>query len=580
MPLTIRTERKSSPNYNEDPRARLIDELQRISRNMRDDELGDDVSEQTRKFYNAEGVIGKVPSFRPNVQVPQLQTIVIQEATELTDINPKVYIFNKKDGSVDEERSTSLQEEWRSLWVNNHILISSIWAQLAGMGYITFCYDPSAEGGFGKICCEHLGIGDLDWDPGAHSRHDATYVIRETRYYPDQVTHYWPETGAGMEAEAINPGLGARQSPASVGTLPPKIRFPEGPMRQFDGPVEGEGVEADGRLRVRFLFIDDRTIEVVREEAGSDAASLVESISKKDKSSSFRKTLRYPNKRVIVCASGRTSRCVADGDNPTPGGVYPYIPIYGFPPLTGFYPPPPARYTRDLQTLSERILTQIFENVVRLNNGVWLIPKGCDIDLQAFGGLPGEVVEYNQQGGKPEAIKPDPINESVLKLVQWLLATQKELQGITPAREGQTSAGNVSAELYEASIFQSKTLQRCRARLLAQSVSEAASLLYDMMCNHYVTQRAYPSDEGGFSIKTWKPIYGMAARDYRVHIDPTSLLPISQAALRQMAPMLKQEQVIDNETLLEALGVPDAKNIAARADREMAMRVLQNAKRR
>src|SRR5882762_4656944 len=271
MPLTIRTERKSSPNYQEDPRARCIDELQRISRASRNDFLGDDWAENARKFYNVEGIVGKVPSFRPQVQIPQLQVLSITEATELTDISPKVYIYDKGNGQVDAARSRSFQEEWKSLWVNHHLMFASLWAQFTGIGWLQFGYDPFLDLGFGSNWCRSISPDHLDVDPGAQCRSDSTYMVKEDRLYPDQVTYYWPETGSGLEAEAISPGLGARNSPASVGTLPPKMRFPEGPMRQFDGPTEGESVEADGRLRVRYLFIDDRTVELVKDEAGGDS---------------------------------------------------------------------------------------------------------------------------------------------------------------------------------------------------------------------------------------------------------------------------------------------------------------------
>jgi len=153
MPLTIRTERKSSPTYNEDPRSRCIDELQRISQDIRNDFLGDDWAENARKFYNVEGVVGKVPSFRPQVQIPQLQVLSISEATELTDVSPKVYIYDKATGNVDSARSKAFQEEWKSLCVNHHLMFSSLWGQFAGIGFLHFGYDPFADQGFGSIWC-------------------------------------------------------------------------------------------------------------------------------------------------------------------------------------------------------------------------------------------------------------------------------------------------------------------------------------------------------------------------------------------------------------------------------------------
>ena len=97
MPLTIRTESKSSANYNADPRIRSIDELQRIATESRDDFLGDDWANEAKRFYSMEGLLGKAPSFRPQVQIPQLQMLSVSEATDLTDSSPKVYIYNKQE---------------------------------------------------------------------------------------------------------------------------------------------------------------------------------------------------------------------------------------------------------------------------------------------------------------------------------------------------------------------------------------------------------------------------------------------------------------------------------------------------
>lgn len=528
-----------------------------------------------------EGGSGKVPSFRPQVQIPQLQVLALTEATELTDVSPKVYIYDRSNGSVDEARSKSFQEEWKSLWVNYQMLFASLWGQLSGLGFLQFGYDPFADMGFGKIWCRHKPPDLLDIDPAAETFGDATYVVASDRLYPDRIAYYWPETGTGIAPEGITgKGDGTQNSPANAGGLPPKLRMPPGPMRQGDNAIQSETLRADGRLLVRYLFIDDRTVELVKEEAGGDSASLIERAQSTGSRGEYSRRLKWPNKRLIVCVTGRTSRCVADGDNPTPGNTYPFVPFYGLPPLSGFYPPPPTRYTKDLQALAERTLTQIFENVVRLNNGIWFIDKGTGIDLGAFGGLPGEVCEINDNSRPPTCVTPQVINESVMKLVQWMLTTQKELQGFNQSREGNAQAGNLSADLFEASIFQSKALTRCRAKLLAHSVHCAANLVFNFMATYYTGSRAYPVSDGGFSLTTWKPLYGEMAKNVRLHIDPTSLLPISQAAMRQLAPTLKEQGVIDNETLLEALGIPDAANIAARTNRELALAALQKVKKR
>lgn len=577
MTFEIRTERKSSSAYNEDPRSRAIDELIRISAAVRDEALGEDWAEQSRKFYYLEGMLSKAPSFRPSVQIPQLQILSINEAVDLTDSSPKVYIYDKQSGKVDDQRSRSFQQQWKESWVNYELMFAALWAQFVGIGYLQLGYDPFGDQGFGKLWACNRAPDTLYWDSGATHPGDATYCAAVDRLYPDQIAYAWPETGRGIEAEPINPGFeGAR----NLNALPSKMRMPPGPMRQFGSPTAGENVESDGRLSVRYLFIEDRTVELVREQAGGDSAAIVERLGTRDSGGRPTKRLKYPNKRLIVDVSGRGSRVVADGDNPTPGNRYPFVPIYGLPALKGFYPPPPTRYTKDLQFVAERIITQIFENVVRTNNGIWFIDQNTGINPDAFGGLPGEVQMISADSRPPTFVTPNAVSGDTMKLAQFMLSTQKELQGYNQTREGQPGAGNISADLFEASMYQSKQLTRCRARMLAKSVHSLATLMYDLMGTYFTQDRSFATEEGGFSTVTWKPYFGIGAKNNKLHIDPTSLMPISQSAMRQMAPMLRQEGAIDVQTLLESLQVPDAAGIAERLSREQALTALNKLKHR
>lgn len=582
MALTLWTEApKTSRHYNSDPRVRAIDELQRISSDHRDDKLGDDWYQEAKKFYTLEGLVGRAPTFRPQVNIPQLQVLSISEATDLTDSSPRVTIYDRATGNTDQERSRAFMEQWRECWTNYHLLFASLWAQFVGIGFMQYGYDPFADSGFGQVWCAKRNPDSVWVDPGASTLRagtDCTYIVLEDRYYPDQVAYFWPETGAGMQAEPIT---GTSQaSPAAASGMPHKLRMPDGPMRLAVGPNEADELQSDGRLRTRYLFIDDRTIEIVQEQAGGQSAKVVEMGMARDSRGHPTRRLKYPNMRLIVCVAGSSGRVVADGDNPTPGKRFPIVPIYGLPPLDGLYPPPPARYTRDLQSYCEKLATQVFENCVRLNNGIWFVDKGTGIHPESFGGLPGELAMIDDNSRIPQAVFPTPIQAPVLQLIQYLLGLQKELQGHSQSREGSPGAGNLSPELFEASIYQSQRLTRCRARMLAKSIHEMATLQFDYMAQYYGESRAFASNEGGFAMSTWKPVYGLGARTMKLHIDPVSLMPISQAAMRQMAPMLKQEGAIDNQTLLEALEVPDAKGISDRLNREMALAALQKLKRR
>ena len=561
------TERKSTPNYNLDPRVKALDELQRMSIDHRDKFLGQNWFPETKDFYNLTAAGVRTPTFRPKVQVPQLQVMSITEATELSDASPKVYIYDRFTGKVDDDRGRVFDEQWKHSSINYYLMFGLLWAQIAGIGWIQIGYDPTADYGLGNVWGCHRDPETVSVDPGAMSTEDWQYVVLEDRYYPDQIMSFWPETGRDISAEPYMPG--SFHSPEGFG-----FKLPEGPMSVTSGPVGGEIRHGDGRTRTRTIFLTDHTIEVTRNNAGGDSAALVEKGFGKGVNS-VRKMPRYPNKRMLVEAGGRV---VADGDNPTPRGRFPLVPIYALPPLTDFYPPPPSRFTKDLQDLAGRMLTQTFENAVRINNYVWFIDENTGITIEAFGGLPGEVQIINANSRSPTLIAPTPMPQHMTQLPQMLLALQKELQGYSDARQGQAQAGNISPDLFEASLYQSKSLTRCRERLLAHSVHEIAEQLFDQMATYYTGQRAFPSMNENFETIPWLPL--AEGNKLGLYIDPTSLAPISKTAMRQAAPQLRQAGALDVLSYLRALDWPDADAIATKIDREMQLTALAKSRKR
>lgn len=563
--LQLKVVKKTAEDYNLDPRVRAIDELQRIAADHRGQFLGQLHFKEVREFYNLTSHNMKQPSFRPMVNVPQLQLLTVREASDLSDISPRVYIANPLTGKRDETRERAFQLQWTEAYVNYHLLFAILWSQLASVGFLQVGYDPFARDGLGEIWVHHRDPETVYVDPGATSDDDWQYVVLEDRMYPGQVRANWPETGQGVRAAPYTTG----QSEKHVGGY--GFTLPEGPMSQV-GLLRTDQYKGDGRVSVRSCFIFDETIEVVEAAAGGDAAAKVKAIT--PAASSLRKM--YPNGRLVISAG---HHCVADGDNPTPGRQFPLIPIYGMPPMGHFYPPPPIKYSRDLQDLAGRFLSSTFENAIRVNNMVWFVDENTGVAEEAFGGLPGEIVTINSMSRIPEMRAPQSFPEHMVKMPLMLLDLQKELQGFTPSREGDPGAGNISADLYEASIFSSKDLTRMRGKLLARSVHRLAILLYRLMATHYVYGRNFFRTDETFEVIHWPPITGDTASN-AVMIDEASLMPVSQAAMRRLAPVLRQLGVLSAKGTLEALNWPAAADEAARIDRDNMLAAMARLRRR
>jgi hypothetical protein len=134
----------------------------------------------------------------------------------------------------------------------------------------------------------------------------------------------------------------------------------------------------------------------------------------------------------------------------------------------------------------------------------------------------------------------------------------------------------VAKDLYGMSIYESQKLTRLRGKLLAKAVQRFAEIAFYMMAKFYMVNQLFPvfqQDSEGM-VADWNPISISDVENFSVHIDPSSIRPVSETAMRQMALPLRQAGMVDTETGLTMLGVPDAKDIAQKLSMEQAAAAL------
>jgi hypothetical protein len=566
--MDIRTEPvKKADATDRHPISIQMDELERLSIEARDKFLGTGHFDNITSLYNIEEAKESSPSFRPRVIVPQLQMLGLSEATDLSDADPKIYVLNHKKGERDKEREDCFMAQWRQGYWNNQIMLANLWAWFSGIGYIQVGHDPTARGGRGAVWAKARDPKTVYHDPSADNDRDGAYMMWDDWMYVDQVRQKWPEQGFKVkprhQARAVTPD----------GTLGYGFQLPPGPMSAGGGlGTGGSSLMSDGRVRVRYLQCRDASVEEIEEKGLPTDSILVRP--------RFRP--KYPNGRLIIECEGVI---LFDGDNPTPCGHYNLIRFLGLPALGGYFGPPPTRYSESLQKLSERMFTQLFENAVRLNNGIVVISEQSGIQLDNFGGIPAEV--HVVSGPASEAINityPNAMPQHMIELPKFLLDLQRNLQGFTPARMGEASAGNVSSGLYDMGVYQSQKLTRMRGRLMAESVHRMAELAFLFMTKFY-KQTYFPGfkenaqgDSEPYNYK-WEDVTN-GWGDYELQLDPASIRPISGAAMRMIVPMLRQLGMLDTLSALEMMDVPNANEIAQRLKNEGILQALQSLKRK
>lgn len=538
--LNLSTSQKSRPE--QDPIVRHIDEWQQLSERKREDALGKNFYDDTKAFFTlSESVVS--PRYRPAVQIPELQMLCMREANDLSEFQPTAYIYSRKEEKRDELIEKAFHANWNEAAVAYHLLYANIWSQFVGTGFVQWGLNPTERNGKGKMWVKARDPRTVHVDPNTDYTCNWTYVILEDYMHLERVKQRFPERARFLPKYPTNSTKDIRGQESQTG-----FRLPDGPfqsMPPFDNVSSRNGMTT----RVRVIFCDDYT----RLIAGTDPATQ-EPIMK----------WKYPGGRMLVECEGVI---LMSGPNPFPHGQFPIVPIWATPPLFGVWAVPPTRYTANLQNLAERTYTQTYENFYRLNNGIWFIPTNSGIKQSDFGGVPGEKQMY--EGDKPPSIvTPPAFPDSAMKMPDVLLQKQRELQGFTDSRQGNAGQGNVSTDLFDSAVAQSKGMTQLRGRLASQSVYKlAVGMAYTMI--QYLPDQIIPvKDSSGFSTLDWKQ---PDSNDQEMFLDVGAFHTQSQAIVRGIARELMMKGILPLATGLEMVGFPNAEKVAREADERAAL---------
>jgi len=553
--LAVMTSRKTADYYS--PVSRHIDEWQRISKDHRDRYLGKTWFDEVETFYQLTDGGDPLPSFRPLIRVPQLQVLMMHEANDLSETAPRPYIINSKEGKREEDREKSLQCSWRYAKINYHSMFATLMSLFAGMCPMQIGFDPDARQGRGAMWAKMRDPRTFDCDPATDYTWNPSYEILEDRMHLEEVRARWPLTSS-----QVKPRVQGRSAGNMIGDAGYGVQMPPGPMSMVPGLPSNRAVPDDNRVRVRWCYCLDYTREKIEDKTLPSGAIVPADFAWK-----------YPNGRLIVECEGYV---LQDGDNPYPLKMFPVVPFWSTLPLYSIWTVPAIRYSKEIQAVSERLYTGMFENAVRLNNGVWFIDERTGIDPESFGGMPGEVQVINANSPVPEMRFPQQMPQHMVQLPNILLDMQKALQGFTDARSGKPGAGNISPELFDESVIRSQGVTQLRGRLNAISYQKIGELMFYTMARYYKDQSMHMKTAKGYEIVKWKETNRPDQYDFE--LDEASILPFSQTMLRKLAPELRKAGLLDVHSTLDTLNWPNAEEVATHIEQEQALAALAKTK--
>lgn len=206
--------------------------------------------------------------------------------------------------------------------------------------------------------------------------------------------------------------------------------------------------------------------------------------------------------------------------------------------------------------------------------------SNCGLNANEIGWLPGEVLMINPNSKAPQVITPASLPQHMVTYPASLLALQKELQGYSGSRQGEGSKGNVSPELYDASIWQSQYQTRLRTRLLSEPIQRLAQMVFYIDA-HYkqVADKVAVPERGDLNFVDWEPISPGDMPGYDAYLDEGSLRTMSASAMRSVVAALGKAQMLPNEYVLDALDIPNAKELAETKMRELELAAMGKVKR-
>jgi len=570
FPAILGTEKKSGPSDAEQKISRQFDTLQRMAQQERVQRLGPNHIQEMKDFFELNySSSTATPSYRPTVVLPELQYLLMAEATDLTNDSPKCYI--SVDGKHDEAREKAFSAAWKQGAFNSRIFEAVFWSQFTNPGWLQMGFNSDTRNGKGSVWLRSRDPETVYPDPHAKNDRDWAYVILEDYFYVDEVRRMWPEQGHRIKVGAGYDDYSDDEQAGSRFDL--SMELPPGPLR-VDAPEGFEHQRNGPRVRVRYLWIKDYAREVVRDIAGEETAQGLELAIRPIAQ------WKYPGGRFLVECNGIT---LSDGQNWTPRlpeddfGTFPFFGVWSMPHPSSFYGPPPVRYGKGPQAIAERMYTQLIENMIRTNNVQCWIPRDSGIDIDAYGGQPGEVQVYD--GDKPPTMTvPPQIPQHMTQIPEVLLQKVARYVGFTPERQGQAGDGNISPELFDASLFQSQSILRMKARMLAETYQRVTQMAFYMMARFKIEkdQLKAPRKEDDKGV-VWTPIPGTT--EAQIEMDETSVDALSGAMLKKLVPALAKMGMLPAKYVLETMGIPNAEEIANAAEQQNALAALAKLKR-
>jgi hypothetical protein len=557
---------RPAPRPGEDTLWQWLEDMAHESERVRNHEARFDMFDRWLKIYYGEHWDHAMPSYKPPVVVNELRTLVMAEASDLSDARFRPYVMkDPRRGERDVNAERALRAIWEREQVELKLAYAVVWALILGTGFLRVQWDPDGFHGMGDVTVEDVDPRRMLPDPDAIDDRKWLYCIVESTMDVTEIRRLFPISGYRvLPEERWSLRNKARLEPDTL-----KWHGYEGPLT--DDSLLGRGVLGYKKARARVLdcfVLDDGVERVVSARKNPDGSTYYDENGNQAYDEQIR--ARYPNGRRIIGANGVI---LYDGPNVNPNGDFGILRVSLEPTLGRFWGSGFIQQTGELQLAADKLMSNIVENSIRLNNGIIKATANTGVDWESFTSMPGQIVQINPNSDF-NIIYPQPMPPDMVQAPWRMLDMQRRILGFHENRLGQGQAGNTSAELTETEISQSLGPTRLRAKLLYFTVKRLAEMIFARMAYGYTTERVIPAVEGeSFKPVVWEPLTDPAR--YYTYVDPASFQIMSQTMLKRLSLALLKAGAIDTQSALETIGWPDWEMVSERMAKAAEAKVQQ-----
>lgn len=570
------------PSANEDRLWAWMEQAADSAARAKRDIAGFDKFQDWLDLYSGKHYPDTMPSYRPPVVANELRTLVLSEASDLSDAGLRIYVMrDPQSRGRDEQAERALRAIWVRQQVDLKLVEAVVWYFITGVGFLRVLWDPDAYYGYGDVVVEALDPRVVLPDPDAPDDQKWLYVGLESVLDLAEIKRLFPTTSwkvkpddqySVKETHDVGSRYGTGYAPAG---LTPSYPY-AGPLADSSLLLHAYPGYKKARARVLSFFVRDDTLETVVEPLTDPDGKPLLDENGNQRFQEIRR-LKYPGGRYIVGANGAI---LVDSPNPNPGGDFGILRVVLEPTLGRFWGTGFTQQTGELQLSADKLLSSMVENAIRLNNGIVVVRGNTGVDWETFSGIPGQIVQLGRDGDF-DIKYPNPMPPDMVQAPWRLLDLQRRILGFPDPRTGLGGRGNVSPELTETEIAQSQGMTRLRAKYLYHTVQRLAEMIFARMAWGYTVERVIPAVEGErFEPVVWQPIE--RPERYAVYVDPASFQVMSRSMLRRLSLALYRLGLIDRRAALEVLGWPDWESVADRLDKaeQLAAAAKLESKRR